>query len=295
MNKTILTVALAVALFTKANAQNTTATAPAAAAPAPSGPLSDLAISGAMDYESQYVFRGKKIANSSFQPNVNLAYPVYGGSLNAYVWTNQPIAPRGGTPPTQTADEIDLGTYYTYPLTFISKDATIDVGYQYYWYPEASGTNNNLDRSQEVHIGLQWDTTSLLGGYNINPQVYYYHDFVLDGNVLQFSLAYTWDLSDIVGLKDLTLNPSMNIGWDAQNRTRGDQLIPGAQNWSNSYIYWTGSLELDYKVNSVATLFLGVRYSGNNDGNAGGPGGINPQLGGSDENIWVGLGVKFGM
>ncbi|HVY69933.1 MAG TPA: hypothetical protein VHH73_08380, partial [Verrucomicrobiae bacterium] len=79
MNKTLLTALLALSLVGNAHGQ------------AAAGPLDDLTVSGAFDYESQYVFRGKKITQSAFQPSVSFAKPVSDGTLNAFVWTSQPI------------------------------------------------------------------------------------------------------------------------------------------------------------------------------------------------------------
>jgi hypothetical protein len=89
MNKIILTAGLALSLFTSVHAQN----------------LSALTVSGTMDYESEYVFRGKKVTASAFQPSVNFSYPASGGSINAFVWTSQPIGenqPAGAAGPNQT-------------------------------------------------------------------------------------------------------------------------------------------------------------------------------------------------
>ncbi|MGA2052171.1 MAG: hypothetical protein ABSH19_02540, partial [Opitutales bacterium] len=105
MNKTILTAAVIAALSSSAFGQNTTA-APAAAAPAaapaaPASPLSDLTVQATMDYESQYIFRGKKVTNQAFQPSAQFGYPVYGGSIYAGIWTSDPLGHQGGPNPTQ--------------------------------------------------------------------------------------------------------------------------------------------------------------------------------------------------
>jgi len=304
MNKTILTLILATSLVTSAHAQNTTA------APASAGPLADLTVTGAMDYESQYVFRGKKITGSAFQPSINFAYPVYSGSLNAYLWTSQPIGSKSGVGPDQT-NEIDLGIFYTYPLANlwkdvpVVKDSTIDVGYQYYWYPDNVGaTAFPPSRNEEFHLGWQYDTTSVLAGYNINPQLYYYHDVILDANTVQLSVSYTWDVSDLVGVKGLSIVPSANIGYTAIGRVFGDQAGSGAPhaagyngNWKDGYTYWAISLQANYALNKWCTAFFGVRYSGNNDGTSGGIGGAatNPQpVGSGENNVWIGAGLSFG-
>jgi len=276
MNKTILTAALALSLIGSVHAQG----------------LSALTVSGTFDYETQYVFRGKKITNSAFQPSVNFSYPAGGGSINAFIWTSQPIGTKGGGVGPNQADEIDAGIAYQHALSGISDDTTAEIGYQLYWYPEASGTNNTVGRSHEVHIGATYDSTKLIG-YNLSPSLFYYHDLILDSNTLQLGLAYSWDISDTVGVKGVSINPSANFGWTGIGRTFGDQAT-GA-NWANSYLYWQLNLEADYKLNTSTTFFAAVHYAGNNDGSTGGFGGGNPQAPGSDSSFWGGLGVKFNM
>jgi uncharacterized protein (TIGR02001 family) len=304
MKKTILTVALVAALGSSAFAQNATP-APAAPAPAaPSNPLGDLTVQATLDYESQYVFRGKKVTNQAFQPSAQFGYPVYGGSIYTGVWTNQPIGHAGGgSPPSAPGpnqhNEIDLYGGYTYPLDMLTKGLTVDVGYMYYWYPDVSGLNITSD-NQEVHLGFTYDTSSVLNGININPTFYYYYDFVLDQNTLEINLSYTWDMSSMVGVKGISLVPSVTVGWLHANNSLGQVALPAppaniGQHWRNSYMYYAFHLELDYKINDWATAFIGVRYAGNNDGNGAIPGGGTSQSPGSANNIWGGAGLKFGM
>lgn len=312
MNKTILTVALAAMMGPSAFAQ-TVATAPAAAAapaPAPaaaSSPLSDLTIQATMDYESQYIFRGKKVTNQAFQPSAQLGYPVYGGSVYAGIWTSNPIghagggagAPGGTVPGPNQHNEIDLYGGYTYPLDILTKGLSVDVGYMYYWYPDVSGLNITSD-NQEVHIGFTYDTTSVLSGININPSIFYYRDFVLDQNDVELGFSYTWDMSSLTSVKGLSLVPSATVGWLSGTNELGQVALPAppaniGQHWRNSYTYYSLHLDLNYKINDWATAFIGVRYAGNNDGNGAIPGGGTAQSPGSKNSIWGGAGFKFGM
>jgi hypothetical protein len=52
--------------------------------------LNNFAVQSSMDYESQYIFRGKKVTNQAYQPSAQLGFPVIGGSANAGIWTSQP-------------------------------------------------------------------------------------------------------------------------------------------------------------------------------------------------------------
>jgi len=273
MNKTILTVALAASLFTSAHAQT-----------------SNLTVQGTMDYESQYIFRGKKITNSAFQPSVNASYAIGGGSINGYVWTSQPIGRAAAN-----TNEIDAGLAYTHTLTGISDDITGEIGYQLYWYPDSGGNNTVAASTHELHVGVTYDSTKLIG-YNLSPMLFYYHDLILDSNTLQTGVSYSWDVSDSVGVKGVSVNPSATLGYTEIGRAFGDAAIPaGVGNWKNSYWFYQLNVEVDYKFNPTTTAFLGVHYAGNTDGTNGGIFGTNPQAPGSANSIWFGLGVKFNM
>jgi len=301
MNKTILIAALTLSLLPSVHAQT-------AAAPAPAGVLSGLSVNGTLDLESQYIFRGKKITNAALQPSVNINYGnIAGGTLNGYMWTSQPIGRAGAGPGPNENNEIDLGIKYDNTVPSYAA-VGYELGFQMYWYPNFSGTPGWLSRSYELHLGLTYDTTDLMnsmgmGKYNIQPGLTYFHDVVLDSNTLQAQLAsYTFDLSDTVGLKGVTLTPTATVGWTGIHRVFGDQTPAAAAspNWNNSYWYYELDLELDYKPNNTGTttFFTGVHYAGNNDGTAGGlatgfhatP---DPQAPGSDNSIWFGFGVKF--
>jgi hypothetical protein len=298
MKKIILIAALSsLTLIPRVHAQAAPAT-PAA----PAGVLSDLSVNGTMDFEDQYIFRGKKITNAAFQPSVNFNYGnIAGGTITAYAWTSQPITSR--PPGTEENNEIDLGVKYDNNIPSYAA-LGYEVGFQMYWYQDIENGPVAPDRSYEFHVGLNYDTTDLMnnigiGKYNIQPSLTYFHDVILDSNTLQLQVAsYTFDLSDDFGLKGVTLTPTATVGTTNLGRTFGDQagvFGAGTPNWRNGYDYWELDLELDYKPNNTGTttFFVGVHYAGNDDGTTGGFFGGNPQAPGSANSIWFGLGVKF--
>jgi len=286
MNKIILTAGLALSLITSVHAQN----------------LSALTVSGTMDYESEYVFRGKKVTTSAFQPSVNFSYPAYNGSINAFVWTSQPLGTNQpgtiGSAGQSPTNEIDAGIAYDHALSGWSDDTTLEIGYQVYWYPNNAGDATNgsgpPSRTHEFHIGATYDTTKLIGT-NLSPSVFYYHDVILDSNTLQFGVAYSYDLSDALGVKGVSINPSANLGWTGIGRSAGDQIQGTGPQWKDSFWYWQVNAELDYKINTSTTFFAAAHYAGNSDGTTAGFGGGNPQSPGTANSFWAGLGVKFNM
>jgi hypothetical protein len=293
MKKTILTVAMAVALGASAHAQTAAA------------PLADLSIKVNADYESEYVFRGKKITTGAFQPSINLTYPVGKdwGTVGAYIWNSDPIGRRAGSNGPNFPDEVDIGGMWDYDLSKASSALagwTAELGDQEYWYPQAPGYGiDTVSRSNELHANLGYDTTSLLFGYNIAPTFWYYHDVVLDSNTLAVSFSYTWDLSKMV-LNNLSIIPSATFGWTGIHRSQGDQNPPASSanyvpQWRDSYAYYLFAVEADYKIKDWATAFIGIRLSGNNDGTSNGLGGGNPQApAGGQNQVWAGIGLYMG-
>ncbi len=293
LKKGLSVLALAIALAVNARAQS---------------PFGDLSGTGQVAYESQYVFRGKKIADSSIQPKGEIGLQV-GADGNAYVgaWSNQPISRRTSAPGPDQSNEIDIfgGLIYNLPVL---TGVQVDIGDTYYWYPEAGGqtlpTNvvgsSRGSRSDETYIGFSYNTGSLpmLNTTGLVPAVYLYHDWILDANVVEASLKTTWDLSHVVGMSGLTLSPTILGGWYHANRTWGDEFstgVPGSlhNNWRNGYMYWKAGFELDYQISDGCYLFGELDYEGNNDGKVGGYQGINPQLGGTPNSVWFGAGLKF--
>jgi uncharacterized protein (TIGR02001 family) len=291
MKNTLIALSLAGVLATAAQAQNSP----------PPTPMGDLTGTGAISYESQYVFRGKKIADSSIQPKAEVGMQLNANS-NFYIgsWANEPVSRRSGAGAAQfQKDEIDLyaGVYYDLPA-----NVSVDVGDTYYWYPENGGssvpstTGIPLDRSDEAYIGFIYNTASMLpGNTNLNPAVYYYHDFNKAADTVEVSARYTWDLTQALGFSGLSLQPRIYGGWYSADREFGDQLAAGTPNWRNGYIYYGASFDLNYMLSPYCYLYGSANFAGNTDGNTGGPASIggNPQLGGTRQSAWFGVGLKF--
>jgi len=296
MNKTLLALALAGSLAPSVHAQTQT-------------PLGELSGSGQVAYESQYVFRGKKLADSSIQPKAEIGTQI-GPDGNAYVggWSNEPVSRRTNVGGPDQSNEIDVFGGLTYSLPFM-QGLQVDVGDTYYWYPESGNTpifglpgSTRVTRTDEAYAGLSFDTsstmTSILHGQNLNPSVYYYHDFMLDSNTVEVSMTTTWDLTHVVGFSGLSFIPTVLGGWYHANRSFGDSFNTGIvgnphANWKNGYLYWKAGVELDYNISPYCYVFGELDYEGNNDGTTHGFAGTNPQIGGTQNSTWFGIGLKF--
>lgn len=294
LNKSLLALAVAGSLASPARAQTTT-------------PLGQLTGTGAVAYESQYVYRGKKIANSSIEPTAEIGLtPNALPNMNFYVgaWSNDPISRRTSAPGPDQTDEIDVwgGVHYDLPSSSDALKFSVDVGDIYYWYPEAGGVTppfayaDNASYSDETYIGLTWHSPAIGSGPGLSPSIYYYHDWILAGNTVEASLSTTWSLDSVIGANSgFSLKPTIVGGWTSATKALGEQLPAGTTNWSNGYKYWKAGVELDYNLSPLAYLFGELDYSGNDDGKTGGSPlvGGNPQMGGTPNTVWFGTGLKF--
>lgn len=240
-----------------------------------------LSVTGSFDFESEYVFRGKRFTQAAFQPSVEAGYALGPGEAYAGMWTNLPINSDnvGGVSQTQ-GKEIDIYGGYLMPVTDM---LAVDVGFTYYWYPDAAGTGD-LGRSREIYVGVQGDVL-------LDPAVYVYYDFDLSQVVVEGSIGYSLPLVDYVGLP-LSLDTLAYVGYLHADAYNGNQRTPGEPRWKNGYIYAGTAADLVYSISENLAFSVGVRLAGNNDGTSGGPGGDSPQLG-RETKLWWGSSLVF--
>lgn len=259
--------------------------------------LSDLSLSGTFDYETQYVYRASKLADHSFQPSVELGYPVLGGDLYAGVWTNQPIStvevpfgPAGfpvGNARVVQGNEIDFYAGYAYPVTDIF---TVDVGATYYWYPESAGAGA-INHTTEVYFGVSADVL-------LSPAVYFYYDFDLEQTLVEFSIGYSLDLGEYIGAEGVSIDTGAYLGILNTGDTSGgaaNNLVfaPAPADFSNGYTYGGVTADLVYAFSENVSGSMGVRWSINNDGSTGPANTVYAGGPTSESQVWFGATLGF--
>ena len=240
------------------------APAPAQQAPAPieaksGSALDKLSVAGTFGYTSEYVFRGLPQTDSALQAKVELGYPVANGNIYAGVWTNQPIANA------DQKDELDFYIGYIFPVTDTLK---LDIGQTYYWFTEGDYSAplfRGLNRSTETYIGINWDTSKVLNGINLNPSLYYYYDWNVDKHTIEASISYTYDLTQLLGVEGFAITPQIYIGYQTTCRPLGDTGL-GANVFSRmDGLYYGADLTLTYKLNDFVGFYVGFSYAGRQD------------------------------
>ena len=217
-------------------------------------PRSSYSVSADFPYSSKYVFRGIENSKDAFQPSVEVTVgDAYGG-----IWTNQPIT-KG------QSNEIDLyGGYKWKTSDALSFEA---VG-TYYWYPEARG--GATKHTFEMGIGGTYTVSG------VTTSAYYYRDFVLEANILQGSIGYSFPLTDIGSSLDF----SLYLGSVNARDWAPDSGVKVKEN----YGYWGVDASIPFKLNDTSTFTVGTHYADNNGLPSGTPGSF----------FWVTVGLTVG-
>lgn len=269
MKKTIATIAMASVLGGSVFAQD----------------LSELSVSGTFAFESEYVFRGSKLTDEAFQPSIEFGMPVYGGDFYVGLWTSMPIA--DGFPSNQ-GNEVDPYFGYAYPVTDMF---TVDGGFTYYWYPSSiyiapATVNGAIDRTREFYLGVSADVM-------LSPAAYVYYDIDLEQWVIEGSIGYDFDLEESMGITSTILSLGAYVGNVSTGNQNAGQTppVPGVGDPENGYAYYGINADLIYSLSENVDFGLGVRLSGNNDGDTGNS--VNGGPGSSDTFFWWGANVNM--
>lgn len=131
----------------------------------------DITGSVSVGYESQYIFRGFKLADESMVASVDLEFD----SAYLGLWTNQPLI-RG------YENEVDFYGGFGFD---VSEGISMDVGGTVYYYPE-SGSNTD---TFELFTGFVFET-------DLSPSVYVYYDLDLEALTLESSVGHSFELDD---------------------------------------------------------------------------------------------------
>lgn len=235
--------------------------------------------SASVGFESQYVFRGEKIDNYSIQPQVELMYPIAGFDITAGAWYNAPLyGSKYGD-----ISELDLYADAAYKFDAF----TVKAGYIYYW--DTSGVPANAYAStMEVYGGVSMDTSSYIG-YNINPSVFYFYDWILKQQTVELSFSYEFPVGELLmGWSRLTLPVGIYGGYvSSGNKNKDGQGI--------SYFYYGAQADLAYQLTDYCVISGGVRWSQRNGGQDFDYRDLRQYpIGGAESNIWFGGRISFG-
>ncbi|MEM0965586.1 MAG: TorF family putative porin [Verrucomicrobiota bacterium] len=200
-------------------------------------PLQNLSLSTILSFESEYVFRGEKQGDESFQPSLEAGHPLGSGDVYIGVWASQDI---GG----DASDEVNIYAGYSVPLSPIF---AATAGFTYYWYPDEGATPN---REKEPFLGVFADLP-------LQPGLFAFYNFTFEQFLVEASLSHRVKVAERSFLRG-----GLYAGAAQENDANSDQ-VPGEPR--NSYVYFLTYLDLIYEINVASSASLGVRYSGRED------------------------------
>ncbi len=196
----------------------------------------DVSYSVGADYTTEYIFRGKELADAAIQPAIDVSV----GDFYAGIWSSY------ATNSDDTAqNENDLYLGYNIALSEI---ASLDLGYNMYYYPNGSAgivDDMGQDHSSEVKIGATFDVM-------LTPSLYLYYDWDLETLTVEGSIGYSLDL----GAENTTLDLGAVLG---------TADVDDSQSMSGSYTYGQISATLNYAVSENGGFSAGVSYNGTDD------------------------------
>ena len=235
--------------------------------------IDDLTISGSFDFESEYVFRGQDIADSSFQPSVELGYSIWGGDSYLGVWSSTEVSNADST----ARNEVDFYIGYAATLEDYYPELPLvaDFGFTYYYYPDG----DNVDRSREIYFGLA------ASGVILEPALYYYYDFDLEQSLVELSVGHSFGLVDY-----LDVNASLELGAYAGVVSADDlNAGQGASERENGYTYAGITADVVYVLSDTSSASVGARWAVNNDGSST----FANEARGREHSLWFGTTLNF--
>ncbi len=231
--------------------------------------LDRFSASVSVGYESSYVFRGIRYADSSITPQVDMGYDL-GAGFSAYFgyWGSYEIQTEG-----KKMEESDLYLGVTYTV----KNFTFDLGVINYIYPDSNDET-------EWKLAVSYDTTDLLGDFNVSPFIAYYYNNELDANTLELGLAYSAPIMKwINGDNWLTIDSSLVYGYVCRQGKVGE--------YCGDYGYVEFKSDLVVSITEYCAWSMGLRCSWASPNGACGTISARPE---ETSNVWFGTSLSFG-
>lgn len=225
-------------------------------------------------YESEYVFRGMRTARASFIPSLDLGYDI--GSGFALYSGVCDIASTGDDP--SEYNEVDI----TFGATYTVKNFTFDVGYLAYIYaktPSTFDTNNE----HEVKLGVSYDTTDILGDFNVSPFLNYYFNCTNDYNVFEMGFNYSAPITKWINGDE----------WGSLycEALYGQVIAEGDK---QDYGYFGLRCDAVIRLTKAASFTFGIRYQYATDGGSELINGVSHADCYAQDSVWWGSTVSIG-
>ena len=167
--------------------------------------------------------------------------------------------------------------------TYTVKNITFDTGVITYIYPDGND-------EWEWKFAVSYDTTELLGDFNVCPSIAYFYNNELDTNTLELGLSYSAPVMKwINGDNWLSIDSSIIYGYIAREGSN-------AKAYSGAYSYFQLKSDVRIAVTDYCSYSFGIRYSWASDNAVRGSGPYaSPDIMADEKgNVWFGTAISFG-
>ncbi len=194
----------------------------------------ELSIKATFAWESEYIFRGVQLSETTFQPAVDMSY----GGAYAGIWTNLPVNSSD-----DASREIDIYAGYG---TKVGDMYNLDAGLTVYYYPSVKDFNPKAYKNTtEIYLGSSLDSM-------LSPSLYLYYDFRLESFTIEASVNHSFEIMEKTSLE---LNGSIGHVWADK--------IDSVTDDAPDFFYGVLKADLVYAFNDNASFSIGSRVSFN--------------------------------
>ncbi len=225
--------------------------------------------SATVDYESEFIFRGKQLAGPVICPSVNVGYDI-GSGFSSYVgWWGCYSTNGGGY------GENDLLAGISYSI----ENFTIDFGYTAYTYSGAA--TSEFANEHELKLIASYDTSEYLGDFAVSPYVAAYYNITYSGIVIESGLTYSAPITKwLIDQNWASIDLAGYFGYADYKGGLSD---------NGGYVYAGASADVSFAITEYWSISAGVRYSCNNDHDGG-----FSAISGRENNVWFGVKTSIG-
>jgi hypothetical protein len=239
-----------------------------------------LSLSTRLGFDTEYVYRGVRLDQQVFGPELELSTPVFGqGKLSL---GNKNIL--GVKCADRNKNDFYVG--FSYDITDMF---TADIGFTYRLLPNLKSAIDRDDSNffatnfRTIFASLVGDTYSqrlgikkhnyevsagLVADVFLHPAINYIYDFIWERHNIEGKLNYLYDLSSI-GIENSAVNLSSHVGFDHTEKPLGmkkaaTEIFVKQCGWKKSYVYYGANADLIYYLKENTKISLGVNYAGFN-------------------------------
>ncbi len=189
-------------------------------------------------FSSQYLFRGARLADASFQPSLDYSR----GAFAAGVWSSAALSGQA-----QGRPDLELDFYGMYSFSNDARTVEFAPGFWLYTYPDVDDNDRHPSLTFEPNLAVNF----YVAGIRLTPALYY--DVTREGATWEIAAAFALPLKQL-GTTIEFLATAGTFKWD--NITR--DASPQTKNWGD---YYTVGARIPVTIGARSQIALGLTHS----------------------------------